>query len=216
MSEGQLETLITRIVSTVAGASPAPNDLTDDQQRVVLQYQLLRNGLLRHSLPAETTSQVLIRITQRDCRGTLELTAEDSIPPAAVSLRVAIGDGPAVAPRLRSREPGHVFAYVDRHENDPGVGLVQFIDARGHTVAAGIPAPLEKSHHDSPRVSPPAESLPIPESHGAPNSEIVVTETETQSVEVLGEPSSSESADSYPTTPNPKSGRKSRPGESRS
>jgi hypothetical protein len=159
MSDAQLETLIAKIAATSAGASPTPNDLTDDQQRVVLQYQLLRNGLIRHSLPAEKTSQVLIRITQRVCNDKLELIADDPIPQAAVSLRVTIGDDPSKAACLLSRVPGKVFTDVDWCKSDPGVSLVEFIDARRNTVAAGIPSPLEKSYQDPPCVSSLAESV---------------------------------------------------------
>jgi hypothetical protein len=220
MTHKQFEALIAQIAATSAGASPTPNDLTDDQQRVVLQYQLLRNGLIRHSLPAETTSQVLIGITQRVCDHKLELIADESIPQAAVSLRVTIGDDRPRAACLLSREPGHVFTDVDWHENDPGVSLVEFIDTRGNTVAAGIPAPLEKSHQDPPWVSSLAESVlsQILERYGAPPSGIVVTAAETQSVgdegvvseevvEVFVDPSSSESADPSPTTPTAQRGR---------
>src|SRR6476620_6055022 len=114
-------------------ASTTPNDLTNDQQRVALSYQLLRNGLIRHSLPAETTSQVLIGITQRVCDDKLELIADDPIPQAAVSLMVTIG-ADRRHPCLLSRVPGKVFTDVEWCKSDPGVSLVEFIDARQNAV----------------------------------------------------------------------------------
>jgi hypothetical protein len=144
MTDDQLKQLLAAVAPP---ACTTPNDLTNDQQRVALSYQLLRNGLVRHPLPAETIRQVLIRITQRVCDGKLELIADDPIPQAAVSLKVTIGAEPK-QPCLLSREPGHVFADVDWHENGPGVSLVEFIDAGSKTVAAGVPSPLAKAAQD--------------------------------------------------------------------
>jgi hypothetical protein len=147
MTHKQFETLIAQIAATSTGASPTPDDLTEDQQKVVLQYQLLRNGLIRHSLPAETVSQVLIGITQRVCDDKVELVADNQIPQAAVSLTVTIGADRRHT-RLLSRIPGTVFGDVEWCKSDPGVSLVEFIDTRRNTVAAGIPSPLAKAAQD--------------------------------------------------------------------
>ena len=128
-------------------ACTTPNDLTNDQQRVALSYQLLRNGLVRHPLPAETTSQVLIGITQRVCGDYLELLTKDSIPKAACSLMVTIGDD-RKAFQLVNPPCDGVFATVPLAECGAGVSLVEFIDAGGKTVAAGVPSPPAKAAQD--------------------------------------------------------------------
>lgn len=131
-------------------ASTTPNDLTDDQQRVALSYQLLRNGLVRHPLPAETTSQVLIGITQRVCGEYLELLTKDSIPAAASSLKVTIG-GVIRQPQLWPTPTSEgVFATVPLAECGAGVSFVQFIDARKTPVAEGVPSPLAIAAEDPP------------------------------------------------------------------
>jgi hypothetical protein len=146
MTEDQFKQFLAAVTPP---ACTTPNDLTNDQQRVALSYQLLRNGLVRHPLPAETTSQVLIGITQRVYGDKLELLTKDSIPKAASSLKVTIGPDALEASLLPPTSEG-VFATVPLTGCGVGVSLVQFIDARKNAVAAGIPSPLAIAAQDPP------------------------------------------------------------------
>jgi hypothetical protein len=116
-------------LANVLGAVLRPQTpLNPDQQRVALQYRLIRNGLGNYGGRGDAGGDVaLIRLTQTVMTGRIWLAFEDPLPVTAAQLVAYAGDPPKQI---------HTIPI-----SDPTVGVVRVdvLDRDGAPIAAGVP-----------------------------------------------------------------------------
>jgi hypothetical protein len=143
MTEMGTQDQVFAIATAIANALRQQDPLTPDQQRVALQYRMIRNGLGNYGGHGDAGNDVaVIRMTQTVVnRRVSRLTFEDPLPVNASQLTLYVrARDQKIVVTLKSIDPqNRSYVVLDDPDDDERIERVDVLDRLGAPIAAGAP-----------------------------------------------------------------------------